>query len=196
MQNIYTSHQVKHHDIPLVQFAVNGCQDSLAKLFALYEGPVRGFISKKCFNQSEVDDLLQDTFLQAMLNISRFRMESKFSTWVMGIALNVVRNHCNRSHQYRYDFVDETQLSQVESEEDCEKEAIVNEFLEEVMACLEQQPDAIKDIVMAVVVDGLPYQDIADADNISVQTVKSRVFRLRKILKNKFGDRLESIYRD
>ena len=194
MQNLFTSHQSHHSEMPLVQYAVNGCQSSLGELFALHEGSVRGFIAKKCFNQSEVDDLLQDTFLQVTMNISRFRMESKFSTWVMGIAQNIVRNHCNRSHQYRYDFVDESQLLTLEADTTSEKEAIVDEFLEEVVQCLEEQPDSIKNIIMAVVVDGLPYQDVAEAEDITVQTVKSRIFRLRRTLKERFGNQFTEMH--
>lgn len=196
MQNLHSSQYSNCGDVPLVQFAVGGCEHSLGKLFSLHEGAVRGFIAKKCFNQTEVDDLLQDTFLQATLNISRFRMESKFSTWVMGIAQNIVRNHCNRSYQYRYDFVDESEIAHMESEITSEKEVIVDEFLQEVIHSLEEQPEAIKNVVMAVVVDGLPYQDVADSENITVQTVKSRIFRLRKILKERFGDSLDLVYED
>lgn len=82
-------------DISLVaQVAVLGNKRAFDELVRRYQSPVRRFLMNLTLGDSQLaDDLAQDTFLKAYLNIGSFRGLSGFQTWLMRIAYNVFYDH-------------------------------------------------------------------------------------------------------
>ena len=78
-------------DISLVtQVAVLGNRKAFDKLVVKYQSPVRRFFLHQTLGDSQLsDDLAQDTFIKAYVNIRQFRGTASFSTWLMRIAYNV-----------------------------------------------------------------------------------------------------------
>ncbi|MBT6883935.1 MAG: hypothetical protein HOA30_07760 [Rhodospirillaceae bacterium] len=73
------------------------------------------FILRQVSGATDAEDLTQDTFLEVYRNIHRFRGASKFSTWVMGIALNISRNYRTRAPERRYHFQSDEVLETVDA---------------------------------------------------------------------------------
>jgi RNA polymerase sigma factor (sigma-70 family) len=71
----------------------NGEEPAFAEFYADYRGSVEAFIRKRVPCGSDVEDLAQETFLQASRSIGRFGRRSSLSTWLLGIARNVCRHH-------------------------------------------------------------------------------------------------------
>ncbi len=61
---------------------------SSADLFAAYAGRVAAFVRRRVGDGPHVDDIVQETFLTAHRELSRFRGDAQHSTWLMGIANN------------------------------------------------------------------------------------------------------------
>jgi RNA polymerase sigma-70 factor (ECF subfamily) len=82
-------------DISLVaQVAVFGNKRAFDELVRRYQSPVRRFFLHQTLGDSQLsDDLAQDTFIKAYMNISKFRGLSSFQTWLMRIAYNVFYDH-------------------------------------------------------------------------------------------------------
>jgi RNA polymerase sigma factor (sigma-70 family) len=76
--------------------AVVGDARAFADLVGRLEARVYRFILRQVSADSAAEDLTQDTFLEVYRNLHRFQGASKFSTWVMGIALNLSRNYRTR----------------------------------------------------------------------------------------------------
>lgn len=79
------------NDLSLVtQVAVFGNRKAFDKLVVKYQSPVRRFFLNLTGGDSQLsDDLAQDTFIKAYVNIRQFRGTASFSTWLMRIAYNV-----------------------------------------------------------------------------------------------------------
>jgi RNA polymerase sigma-70 factor (ECF subfamily) len=68
------------------------------------------FIVKHIGNTSEAEDLAQQAFVEAARSYGSFRGESQLSSWLYGIALNLVRNYLSRAPERRHDFVSDSVL--------------------------------------------------------------------------------------
>src|SRR5262249_20842110 len=62
------------------------------------------FLLKNIGNPSDAEEIAQQAFVEAANSLASFRGESELSTWLYGIAMNLVRNHLSRSPQRKYQF--------------------------------------------------------------------------------------------
>lgn len=94
-------------DISLVaQVAVSGNKRAFDQLVVRYQSPVRRFFLHQTLGDEQLsDDLAQDTFVKAYLNIGQFHALSSFQTWLMRIAYNVFYDHV-RSRKMTSDIQD------------------------------------------------------------------------------------------
>jgi len=66
-------------------------------VLAAYRDSVWGFVLRQVGDRSLADDLTQETLLRAERSIGTWRSEASLRSWMYGIAINVVRDHCNYS---------------------------------------------------------------------------------------------------
>jgi RNA polymerase sigma-70 factor (ECF subfamily) len=147
------------------------------------------FVRKHLYKslESEIDDAVQMTMIQAHTRMHTFRGESKLSTWVFGIALQVCRN-INSKFGPRLDVLvsldefadlDETVTMRTDSsvEPDCQLEQ--KELMTEINKWVKTLPVKHK-IVIELLMEGLTYQQVADRLNLPIGTVRSRIHRARE----------------
>jgi RNA polymerase sigma-70 factor (ECF subfamily) len=77
----------------LLEEIAAGDRQALAELFERYSDAVRAFLAARGVGGAELDDLVQTTFLAVARAAANFREESKASTWVIGVASNILRHH-------------------------------------------------------------------------------------------------------
>lgn len=85
-------------------------QQLLSSLVAEHAGRLQRFIAKHIGHSSDVEDLAQQAFAEAARAYQSFRGDSQLSTWLYGIALNLVRNHLSRAPERRYEFTSDASL--------------------------------------------------------------------------------------
>ncbi len=87
-------------DLSLVaQVTVLGNKRAFDELVRRYQSPVRRFFLHQTLGDSQLsDDLAQDTFIKAYLNIGKFRGLASFQTWLMRIAYNVFYDYVRKTH--------------------------------------------------------------------------------------------------
>ena len=142
------------------------------------------FILKHVNNRDDAEDLTQEALLQAYLSFASFQGQSSFSTWITGIALNLVRNHVNRAPQRRYCFVDEEALQDMASDAgDPVAETQIDQLLERLEEELPKLPSALREALVLVAVRGLSYEEVAQVQQTTVENVKNRLFRARQALR-------------
>ena len=171
----------------LIEKSKQGDRKAINKLMNNYQSRIYSFISAKGIkSHHDVEDLVQETFIQIFRSISSFEQRSKFSSWVLGIALNIVRNHCNRSAQYKYDFVDSSETVLPDSTASNEPHRAVESaaMYKSVNSHIQKLPAHLSDCMRSICIEGHSYNATADEFNISVSSLKSRLFRARKELKN------------
>ena len=156
----------------------------LESLFNSHKAKLYNFVCSRCSNPCDVDDLVQETFLQAMLSVNKFSGKSSFSTWLHGIALNLIRNYYNRSPERKYAVLDNEILQQFES-----KELTPDMYIEQtdrlnaLEIYLQDLPQLSRNMIVVLAVEGVCYEEISERFNVSVSSVKSRLFRTREQLR-------------
>jgi len=145
----------------------------------------------------EARDLTQETFLQAFRSIAHFRGEADLRTWLYRIAVNQARNRWRwwrrrrRSVTVSLDSTDETHERSLatrlvdERAEDPEARTLAHERERILLAAMHTLARPYREAVVLRDVEGLSYEEVAAALEISVGTVKSRLSRGRTELRRK-----------
>lgn len=148
------------------------------------------FIIKNIGNSSDAQDLAQQAFLEAVRSYHSFRGQSELSTWLYGIAMNLVRNHLSRAPHRRYEFTDESVLADVACDALApEEEAEQSERMRHLQQALGDLPESMRSILLMVAVDEMSYESAAALLTVPVGTVRSRLSRARAALRAKLKAR-------
>ncbi|QIL70565.1 RNA polymerase sigma factor [Diaphorobacter sp. HDW4B] len=144
------------------------------------------FIVKNIGNRDEAHDMTQQAFLEAVRSFETYKGQSELSTWLYGIAMNLVRNHLSRAPHRRYEFTDESELTHVVSESLSPDEAADQaQHLRHLQAAMAELPESMRDVLLMVAVDEMSYEEAAALLTVPVGTVRSRLSRARAALKDK-----------
>ena len=161
-------------------------------------GEIYGLLYRLTENGEEARDLTQETFLRAFQSIIHFRGDSDLRTWIYRIAINQARNRWRWWRRRRRDVtvsIDApdangrplgliTSLKAV-NVPDPEQHAIANERERALRKALSSLRRVYREAVVLRDIEGLAYEEIATALDISVGTVKSRLARGRQELRRK-----------
>ena len=178
-------------DSALVKAAALGDSDALEVLFIQNREKLIRFVQSKTGAQDEVEDLVQETFIQAQLSIQKFQGNSKFSTWLIGISYNIIRNYLSRSVHKKYDFVGGEYLDQIQDTRKTPEQANkAKELMTSLNDALANLPSDSKDMILSISVDGQTYEEVAQRHGCSVSALKSRIFRVRQALRQQMQDHL------
>ncbi|NMK50022.1 RNA polymerase sigma factor [Achromobacter sp. Bel] len=148
------------------------------------------FIVKHIGNTSEAEDLAQQAFVEAARSYGSFRGESQLSSWLYGIALNLVRNYLSRAPERRHDFVSDSVLEDHPSA-DLSPERIVeqNQMMALLQESLDELPENMRDILLMVGLDDISYEEAAALLTVPIGTVRSRLSRARTALREKMAQK-------
>jgi RNA polymerase sigma-70 factor (ECF subfamily) len=158
-------------DIALVtQVTVLHNKQAFDQLVRKYQSPVRRFFLNQTLGDEQLsDDLAQETFIKAYVNLSKFRAMSSFSTWLMRIAYNVFYDQVRSRHQTA-DIEDAAALRQSAST----AEAGVKMDVHAAMALL---TPVERTCITLQLIDGYSIDEISKITGIGENTVKSHLKR-------------------
>jgi RNA polymerase sigma-70 factor (ECF subfamily) len=170
------------------------------------ERRVFGYIYRMLGNRAEAEDLSQEVFVQVFKAIDQFRGESKLSTWVMRIAVNLCKNrhdYLQRRHTNRQDNIDSfgdraamhsakgTTVGTIERPDDILQGMQIERIVQDAIADLD--PEFREPLILRDVED-MSYEEIGEITGIGVGTVKSRIHRarerVREAIEAKLGEKL------
>ncbi|MCW9034491.1 MAG: RNA polymerase sigma factor [Rhodospirillales bacterium] len=171
-------------DGPLVLAALEGDINAFGTLVGRLQGRVYGFILRHVKNPNDAEDLTQDTLLETHRKLANFQGNSKFSTWVLGIALNIARNYRRRTPQYRYPHVGDDEIPETpDMKSDPYRETENKAFAQSLQEAINTLPEDVREALVMVSLEGMGYQEAAEVVGIPTGTMKTRVFRARKMLR-------------
>jgi RNA polymerase sigma-70 factor (ECF subfamily) len=146
------------------------------------------FVRRHIGHPDDAEEIAQEAFVQACEAISRFRGESQLSTWLYGIAMNLVRNYLSRAPHRVHTFVGEETLATVSDSRDPVEERVDRErALARLAAELGNLAPEMREVLLMVALDELSYEEAATLLSIPIGTVRSRVFRARAALKERLA---------
>lgn len=192
-------------DAALVERAQRGDQRAFEMLVIKYQTRVQRLISRMLRDKDLVEDVAQETFIRAYRSLPNFRGESAFYTWLYRIAVNTVKKQM--AVLVRDPVMTEAALASMSDDDDAsgsrtENQLTSGETPESLMAT-KQVGDAVneaidslsEDLRQAVVlreIEGLSYEEISEAMDCPIGTVRSRIFRARDAIAKKLRPVVEA----
>ncbi|MBQ7157808.1 MAG: sigma-70 family RNA polymerase sigma factor [Treponema sp.] len=173
---------VARRDAALVKSVLAGDSRSFARLMALYKKRVLALGMSFFKNATDSDDFVQDVFIKVYQNIARFRGESSFSTWLMRIAYTTALNAVNRRREAA-SIADEVLISDADFTP--EEKQIRRITVEAVNEALRELPEKYAVCLELYFYYDIPYEEIAVITGYPVNTLKSHIFRAKKLLREK-----------
>jgi RNA polymerase sigma-70 factor, ECF subfamily len=104
------------HEAQLISRVVGGDHEAFYDLVRPYERAIYFAAMGVLNNQADAEEVAQEAVLKAFNNLARFRAESKFSTWLIQIAINEARMKFRKDRRYLYESIDE---QKTDDEGDC-----------------------------------------------------------------------------
>lgn len=181
-------------DKELIKRSKKGDIDAFEELVCRYERKVYTVAYRLINNHEDANDLAQETFIKAFKAINSFREEAAFSTWIYRITINVCKDELRKRQRQQTTSIDEevwleegSIAQQVVDEHDTgpEERYIQKETREYLIKLIAQLSPDFRMAVILRDIQGLSYEEIAEALECSLGTVKSRINRARKALKDK-----------
>ena len=186
-------------EIEFIEKLQAGDAEAFDTLVVRYSGDIYAVLFNITQDAEEAADLTQETFLSALKAIKKFRGEADLKTWLVRIAINQSRN---RFHWWKRRFrsktvsldapvgENETALSETISSSfaDPEETVLRRERENNLIRALSDLPEIFREAVVLCDIEGLSYEEIAQALEINMGTVKSRIARGREELRRKLND--------
>ena len=135
-------------------------------------------------NQTEAEDVVQETFLQAWKSFERFTPGTNCRAWLFKILFHVIQHHRRKS--WRLQLLGEQEEFLLET---LTYEAPIAQRLsdEDVLAALDRVPEHFRAVILLADVEEFAYKEIAQILNVPIGTVMSRLNRGRKLLRQELA---------
>ncbi len=183
-------------DAVLVRQCWQGDSAAIERLILKYQNRIYNVILKICADPDDAAELTQDTFVKIIENIENFQGRSSFYTWAFRIAVNLTLNYCRRNVRIGFSSLDAEQvpynsqpgrlLKELLSDDSSLDPAVVaqdNELCQILVESLKKLDDAQRAVVVLRDIEGMNYNQIANVLDIELGTVRSRLNRGRKKLR-------------
>ena len=160
----------------------------IVQLYTDHRSHLLRFVQRYVGNREDAEDVVQNTFIEAVKCVHRFSGLSKPSTWLFGIALNLARNQVRRNSADKYDMVDENFMEQiVDAHADPALLFELRQIAGKVDTLLSELPAKLRSTFEAVLDGDATYEEAAEHLHIPIGTVRSRVSRVRAAVRHECG---------
>jgi RNA polymerase sigma-70 factor (ECF subfamily) len=182
------SFPVTVNEIELVTMAQNGDRNAFSELVRIHAQGVLNVVYRMCGDAQVAEDAAQETFIQAWSHLSAYRPQTSIRNWLYRIAVNSATDILRKEKRILPNAIDDLALA----DERPSPELLVSqqERTALVQRAVLSLPDASRAVLVLREYEGMSYHEIADALDIPVGTVMSRLNYARKVLKDKLEQTL------
>jgi RNA polymerase sigma-70 factor (ECF subfamily) len=178
-------------DADLVRRTMQGDTEAFHQLTVRYYRPVAGFILKRVQRPDMVEDLVQETFLEALQALKAGRGPEKLSNWLFGIAHNRCGKWLRRKRPALFSPDDAPEIAAAPSEQALREEREEQEHqMAQLQTSLRGLPEETRRLLELKHRDGKTCEEIAHEIGRPVGTVKSLLARTYKTLRSVLAPRL------
>ncbi|MBM0105118.1 RNA polymerase sigma factor RpoE [Steroidobacter sp. S1-65] len=185
-------------DQELVRRVQAGDQTAFNLLVLKYQHRVLKLVGRFVNDAAEAEDVAQEAFLKAYRALASFRGDSAFYTWLYRIAINTAKNALvsqrRRPVDFDLDLQDPDQYerqAKLKEADTPEGVLLTDEIRGVVEEAMEQLPEDLRTAIVLRELEGLSYEEIAEAMDCPVGTVRSRIFRAREAIDKKLKPLLD-----
>lgn len=185
-------------DEELVVRVQRGEKSAFDLLVRKYQHRIVKLVGRYVRNQDDALDVAQETFVKAYRALANFRGESAFYTWLYRIAINTAKNHLvalgRRPREVDLEGPDgeEANIDDLQQDDETpEKILLVDEIRNTILRTIDSLPEDLRTAIVLREVEGLSYEEIAEAMDCPIGTVRSRIFRAREAIDSKLKPLME-----
>ncbi len=188
----------RNADQDLVERVQNGDKSAFDLLVRKYQSKVVKLVSRYVHDSSEALDVAQEAFIKAYRALPSFRGDSAFYTWLYRISINTAKNHVVALGRQPVNSESEigdaeqfdinNRLQEIDTPEGM---ALTGEIQETVLRAIEALPEDLRTAIMLRELEGMSYEEISQAMDCPVGTVRSRLFRARESIDNQLRELLD-----
>lgn len=171
-----------------------GHRKQFEELVRRHHGAAYNVAYRMTGNKTDAEDLVQETFLRAFRFFQNYRRELPFESWLYKIMSNLwidtLRRRPKKGPHISLDQTigDTEQTLDFPSDDATPEESLMEQTIDSrVQDALLSLPEAFRMAVILADIEGLSYEEIAEIMNCSIGTVRSRIHRGRRAMRNKLG---------
>ena len=178
-----------------IKEVLKGDQNAFAEIVELYQDKLYRVCYRMLGNKHEAEDIAQEAFVRAFVNIHTFDTNRKFSTWLYRIGTNLC---IDRIRKKKPDYFLDAEVagaeglnmySQIASTDELpEDEVLKMEMQERVQYEISRLPDKYRAVIVLKYMEDLPLQEISDILDMPLGTVKTRIHRGREALRKQLSN--------
>lgn len=187
-------------DHELVLRAQRGDKRAFGMLVEKYQRKLGRLLSRMIRDQTEIEDVVQESFIKAYRALPNFRGDSAFYTWLYRIGINTAKNHLV-SLGRRPTVSTDIEIEDAENFEDGdelrtmdtpESSLMTKEIAQTVNDTVASLPEELRTAITLREIEGLSYEEIATIMQCPIGTVRSRIFRARETIALKLRPLLDT----
>lgn len=193
-----TSRHSEDLDQDIVRRVQMGEKSAFDLLVVKYQHRIVHLVNRYVKDPSEAQDVAQDAFIKAYKALGEFRGESAFYTWLYRIAINTAKNYLlarsRRHSEYEVDMHDAEQIEnapQLKDIETPENQLMNEQIISVIRSAIESLPEEMRIAITLREFEGMSYEEIAEAMDCPIGTVRSRIFRAREAIDEKLNPLLD-----
>lgn len=172
-------------DEKIAQMVQKGESELFGLLVKRYEAKIMRYAKRFLFNHNDVEDLVQEVFIKAYVNIQSFDVSRKFSPWIYRIAHNEFINAIKKKGKEPLPLFDlDTLFPYLTSKENADKDTINKELRRILDKCINKLDSKYREPLILRYFEDLNYQEISDILHIPVATVGIRLRRGKEKMKS------------
>ena len=176
-------------DIELVRMAAEQNQAAYIILYTRYNAGVRSHISRYVAQKEDIEDICLESFQKAFSQIESYNPEYKFSTWLYRIARNTAFDYLSKHMREMANMPttsineDIAELKELPATMHNPEEDIINQQeYDKWLTNIEKLKDDYRVVAKMNLIDNFGYKEIADALEMPLNTVKTKIRRAKAIL--------------
>jgi RNA polymerase sigma-70 factor, ECF subfamily len=179
-------------DEELVARSIGGDQDSFNQLILRWERPIYALAYRTIGREEDARDVCQETFLRAFRALPKFRGQSKFSSWLYRIALNLCHDWLRRERRApTVQPPEDVDLGEIQASagpsESIEALVARQDLARHVERAMAQLPEEQRTAIVLKEYHGLTFQEIADVMGCPLSTVKTRLYQGLTVLRREMA---------
>src|SRR5580693_10271078 len=175
------------YDLDLVHAVQNGDVSAFEQLVGRYDRKLLRIALSVTHNREDSQDVVQEAFLKAYQNLSAFREDSKFSTWLIRITVNqslmkLRKQRTTKEESLNEDFQAEGDIGPIEVTDwapNPEQLYWASELRTILINCLEELSPILRTVFVLRDIEGLTIDQTVEVLNVSETAVKARLWRAR-----------------
>lgn len=176
-----SSESIKEKDFAILKKVLKGDCQAFGELVLKYQNRILSLGYSFFKNKEDAQDFCQDVMLKAYQSLPNFKMTSSFYTWLMRIAYNMAVNSTNRKLQFTLSSEEQDFVSPILSPE----EKFIRTCLQSaIKKAVNNLPENYKICIELYFFYDIAYTEIEKITGIPRGTIKSYIFRAKRILKN------------